>query len=244
LIIDIKLVFRKKKENDSIELPDLKKLEKWVIQVIAGLELKDKTYTILPAFGGIIIYIQKQGIAWIPYGEIKTAEGKVDKKLLLESTAMAGGAAVVASTGGVALPILFVPGFLKKSYRVIAKPSPKKSMSFLHSMINKVVIQERKADNKIRTKLENSPFIEDDSTNLVAYTLIIYRKYLDKEEELPKPVKFMKDISSAILGNTEPIFAIPSASDVKAFTAILEKQGINVEWIELEIEENEINENQ
>ncbi|MHA2250246.1 MAG: hypothetical protein ACXAD7_07785 [Candidatus Kariarchaeaceae archaeon] len=222
---------RKKEEIKSdLELPSLDQLEKWVSVLIRKLDLKEGTFTILPAFGGILLFVRDQGLSWIPNAEIKEAMGKVDPVRVAEATATLGGVAAVVATGGF-IPILLVHG-LKGSYRTIAKPPPVISRSYLKSMIKEVTIQEKKIPVKLLKKIEQDPFTKgkeeghDTRTHLVSIT----RKFLDLPKPSSKAYKVLDGLKSFLIRSVEPEFLIPSQSDILTFAKILEENQISVRW--------------
>ena len=230
------LVFRRRKNkvvyDDSIELPSMDTLENWVVNLIQKLELKEGEFTILPAYGGVLIDIRHQGISWVPYSEIKLVEKKIDRSKLVESGAMIGGLAVVKATGGLALPFLLIPSYMARAwYRTIARPSPKKSMTFLQSLIDCVNIEQTKVRTSLLSRFEkNTMKSTDDDRELDTFTIHIKQKYLGGKQD-NKITKFFKYFTSVVTGIEVPVFPIHPQADITRFIEILKKHNIRVNEI-------------
>ncbi|MCY3411661.1 MAG: hypothetical protein INQ03_08530 [Candidatus Heimdallarchaeota archaeon] len=245
-------MFRRRKEteivtvDDHLEIPNLDQLQKWVLKLITKLELEDGQFTILPAYGGVLLYIKHQGISWIPYSEVRMTEGQFDKNKLVESGSLLGGLAIVKVTGGIALPFLLIPSVIKGWYRSMARPSPKKSVTFLQSMIDEVSVETTKLNLQLLEKFEDSPILKEKSEELknmekemITYSLKIKKKYFSKRELDNSIFRFFKYLTSVFTGNEVPIFAIHPQADTKAFLNTLEKYKIKVSYKE-EVKEKDI----
>ncbi len=237
-------MFRRKKKpvvDNDLQIPNLDLLETWVLKLIAKLELVKGEYTILPAYGGVLIYIRNQGITWVTYSEIKSIEGQIDKNKLIESGALIGGFAIVKATGGLAIPFLVLPSLIKVWYRSWAKPSPKKTMTFLQSMISEIVVEATKLNTKLLNTFEDNPLKNNVSEKkfnrlknegFITYSIYIKKKYLvAKNDNLPI-VRYLRRISSAFTGNEIPIFAVHPQADIDLFLDALEKNGIKINKVE------------
>ncbi len=230
------MFWRKNKEEKAIklELPPLEELERWVHTLIIALELEEGSFTILPAFGGILLFIKDEGISWIPYREIQEALGKVDKIELADTSTILGAAAVTvaAGSGGVLLPIILVRGLLKGSYRTITNPPPSISRTFLKSMIREVIIEERKISSKLLKTFEEDPYLVNSKTEVELQTHKIYinKKFLDYAGKKTRAVRVAYGIKSFFIRSIEAVFSIPPQSDVKKFGEILESHDISVLW--------------
>jgi hypothetical protein len=224
---------RSKKEKPSkIEIPSLEDLEQWVSTLIRSLELKEGSFTILPAFGGILLFIMNEGITWIPYKEIREALGKVNKMELADSTTTLGVAAAVVATGGSILPVILVRGILKGSYRSLVNPPPVVSRTFLNSMIKEVLIEEHKLSAKLLKTFEEDPYKNDvkDVVDMPTYRIYITRKFLDYPEKKTKAIKAVYGLKSFFFRSMEPEFSVPQQSDTKKFAEILESNNVPVRW--------------
>ncbi len=252
------MFWKKKKrfeDNTELDIPSDELLEEWVITLIQGLDLKKGEFTILPAYGGILLYIRNQGITWIPYKEIKVMQKNIDTSKIVESSIVMGGLAMVSFTGGLALPIIMLPQVIKGWYRGIASPSPKKSVTYLQSMISEVIAE----DTALRTKLlglfEDVPLkngvnsardiaqiedAEEKPTNhsdvkethdkkpeeVKTYTLKINKKIFGNKLPSNKIVTFMRHLASPLTGINLDEFAILPHSDTMKFIKILSDNGI------------------
>ncbi len=226
-------MFRRRKKDAAkkeIELPPMEQLQEWVLILIKSLKLEEGRYTILPAYGGILLFIKNEGITWIPYVEIRNAIGTVDKVLLADTSGMIGGAAIAISTGY--LPFIFVQSVLKGSYRTVVSPPPIISRTFLRSMIKEVVLQKRKIPVKLLKTFEKDPFKKPDNADIsaVLYRLSISRKFLDVDPKKSVPMKVLTKIKSFVSRSIEPVFTIPVQADVHKFVEILEANKIVVRW--------------
>jgi hypothetical protein len=213
-----------------MEIPSFDDLEKWVINLIVKLKLKPGDFTFLPAYGGVLLFVRGEGITWLPYSEVKTALGEVDSSKLASDTATVGTLAVAAGAHAALLPVLLAQRLIKGSYRVIARPSPKQSMSFLFSLIDRVVIEERRLRETLLNTFETTPHTSEKPQSYSTYVIKIERHLFDKNEEGPA-LKFFKGLIAFISGSKEPIFAIPPQSDVDKFASILENHGVDVVWV-------------
>ncbi len=234
---------RKKEETKSdLELPSLDQLERWVSVLIKKLGLKEGTFTILPAFGGILLFVREEGLSWIPNTEIKEAMGKVDAVRLADATTTLGSVAAVVATGG-PLPILLVYG-LKGSYRTIAKPPPVISRSYLKSMIKEVTIREKKIPVKLLKKIEQDPFAKgkEEPHSTKTHVVTITRKFLDLPKKSSKAYQVLNGLKSFLIRSIEPEFLIPSQSDITMFAKILEENQVAVRWEHQTEPENELRE--
>ena len=252
------MFWKKKKrfeDNTELDIPGDELLEEWVITLIQGLDLKKGEFTILPAYGGILLYIRNQGITWIPYKEIKIMQKNIDTSKIVESSIVVGGLAMVSFTGGLALPIIMLPQVIKGWYRGIASPSPKKSVTYLHSMISEVIAEE----TALRTKLlgffedvplkneissrkdldqtvvtEENPSIDNSMAEtqnkkpeeVKTYTLKINRKIFQNRLPSNKIVTFMRHLASPLTGINLDEFAILPHSDTMKFINVLSDNGI------------------
>ena len=219
-------------KSKSIEFPPLEELEQWVLTLIIKLNLKPGNFTFLACYGGVLLFLKNEGLTWIPYREINDAIGRVDKNKLIENTAMLGGAAVAIAAHTMPLPAILLPKIIKGSYRIIAQPSPNRSMSFLQSTIEKIVIHETNVNRSLLDTFEEVPYKDRNIENLSTYTISIYRKFLDDD---PKPKfisKLQKGIVTFFAGTSNAVFPIPPESDVQKFKDILEENGLITEWIE------------
>ncbi|MHA2171424.1 MAG: hypothetical protein ACXAB7_16170 [Candidatus Kariarchaeaceae archaeon] len=221
---------RRKKEAEEIELPPMEQLQEWVLILIKSLKLEEGSYTILPAYGGILLFVRNEGITWIPYVEIRNAIGAVDKVMLADTSGMLGGAAIALGTGY--LPFILVHNVLKGSYRTAVSPPPIISRTFLRSMIKEVVLQKRKIPLKLLKTFERDPFKEPDKGDISAilYRLSISRKFLDVDPKKSVPMKVLTKIKSFVSRSIEPVFTIPVQADVNKFAEILEANKIVVRW--------------
>ncbi len=238
-------------------MPPIDLLEEWVIKLIEQLELKTGEFTILPSYGGILLYIKHQGISWIPYKQIKEIEHKIDGGKMVESGVALGSIALITLTGASAIPFLIIPGLLKGWYRTIAKPSPKKQITYLQSIIKEVIIRETKLNTKWLDLFEKKSMkdqkkeqtekieVETDETqpiqdiikynpnlddNVKTYTISIKNKYFSKNEIDNKILRMLKYLFSGILGREVYEFAVLPNADVKKFADILESNNIRVVW--------------
>lgn len=234
---------RRKDIKSKFELPALEHLEKWVYHLLQSLQLEKGTFTFLPAYGGLLLFIKNEGISWIPYTEIREALGKIDKLELAETSTMLSSLAVVVATGGAYLPILLVPKLLKGSYRTIAKPPPAISRTFLKSMIKEIVIKETKVRTKLLKTFEEDPYKDSTgkSSDLPTYQLVIKRRFFDHLKGKSPSIKIAEGIKSFFTRSIEPIFSIPQASEINKFADILEMNQIQVRWIEEGEEEKKEN---
>lgn len=224
-------------END-LKIPNVDQLEKWVFKLVKKLELKDGSYTILPAYGGILLYVKDEGITWVPYTEIKSIEGQVDKNKLMESGAILGGLAILHATGGLALPFILIPSVIKGWYRSWAKPSPKKTMTILQSMIDEIEVETTKLNTRLLNTFEDSPLKKNEIKNdklenlqsgkFETYTLFIKKKYLYSSTTDFPIFTIFKRITSVFTGNEPPIFAVHPQADLQVFINSLEKNHIKV----------------
>lgn len=207
------MFWKKKKrfeDNTELDIPSDELLEEWVITLIQGLNLRKGEFTILPAYGGILLYIRNQGITWIPYKEIKTMQKNIDTSKIVESSIVMGGLAMVSFTGGLTLPIIMLPQVIRGWYRGIASPSPKKSVTYLQSMISEVIAEERSLRTKWLDKFEDIPLksgqeiSETDKNKTLSDSKI---GVLSQEEVVNKtPAKKLKEVKTYTLKINKKIF--------------------------------------
>lgn len=231
------------KRSDLLEIPNIDQLKQWVLNLINKLELKEGEFTILPAYGGVLIYVINQGITWIPYSEIKVVEGKIDKGKLLESSTLFGGLAIVTVTGGSVLPFLLIPSAIKSWYRTAARPGPKKSMTFLQSMIDNVIIEKTKLNTKLLERFEDSSIDSTTSNKLVKegnakhdiirYKIHIKRKYFSRNDKDNSIFRFFKYMTSVFTGIEPPIFPIHPQADISQFIKAMENNSIKITQLDL-----------
>jgi hypothetical protein len=207
-------VFWKKKkrfeDNTPLDIPSNKLLQGWVIILIRGLELQEGEFTILPAYGGILLYIRNQGITWIPYKEIKDMQRSIDTSKLVESSMIIGGLAIVNFTGGLALPIIMLPQVIKGWYRGIARPSPKKSVTYLQSMISDVIVEEVSLRTKLLDKFEEIPMRSENeiSSTEIEKTMAEFVNdfHIKGETSQPKQTKPIENVKTYTLKINKKIF--------------------------------------
>ena len=217
-------------EKVTLDLPPLDELENWVLQLVIKLKLKPGEFTFLPGYSGVLLFVKNEGISWIPYTEIKDALGEVQKTKLIENTATLGGFSALAATGGSLIPAILVHRLLKGSYRILAKPSPSQSMSFLMSMIDKVIIEEKPLRKSMLKTFEQSPYKNGTDGQFMTAMITIKRKFLD-DNSSGTANKIIKNVKTFFVGSSDPVFVIPPQSDVNKFASILETFGVEVEKI-------------
>lgn len=211
-------------QSNRLTLPPLEELEQWVLTLIIKLGLQPGTFTFIPAYGGVLLFVKDQGITWIPFKEIKEAMGEVDKGKLVENASILGGVAALGAAHVIVLPALLVPKLIKGSYRVIANPSPYNSMSFLKSMIDRVIIEDKELKRGLLGIFELDPY-KSDTPNVDTFMITVQRRFFDSTE---RP-KFLTVMRNFVFGNRDPVFAVPSDYDkIHKFAEILKTHGIEV----------------
>ncbi|MCH8909004.1 MAG: hypothetical protein IH840_18135 [Candidatus Heimdallarchaeota archaeon] len=224
---------KKKSTTEELDLPPLDELEVWVPAIISSLNLQKGEFTILPAFGGIIMYIRSQGIAWIPYKEIKKTLGRIDKSELGQRSAIIGGTAVAAVAGASLIPIIMMKGslsLLKQSYKSIIKPPPTQIIMYLQSIIDKIIIlQEKKFTNKIIDRMAENPF-KDETSGTASYKLYVKKKFFDRDD-LGTKNKFLSTLKQIASPDSFPEFTIPEQANIDQFAKILTDNGLTVHQI-------------
>ena len=84
-------------------------------------------------------------------------------------------------------------------------------MSFLFSLIDHIVIEEKKLREVLLNTFEEKPHTSERPEDYTTYVIKVRRKVLDRNTDGPA-TNFMKGIIAFLTGNKEPVFAIPPQS--------------------------------
>ncbi len=223
-----------KKEKDVVlRYPDLQTFESWVRVMIKGLNLQEGRFTFIAAYGGVILFIKGEGLAWMPYKQIQEVMKKVDSKELLKNSVFLG-SVVAASVAHVALlPIFVIDRSLSGLYRIYSDEPPNKVQMYLHSLIDRVEIKRIKL--KMLSKLnQNLPLKERKGNEVLE--LSIRLKYFD-DIDLNTLEKFSDSLKKLMVGSYEPRFTLPLTTDILILTDALEEDGAKIEYIDITREE-------
>jgi hypothetical protein len=122
--------FRKKK----ISSPPFIEETEWMKASVEALGLKKGTYSILPVYGGVLIYVLNEGISWIPKSKITgIIKNSKFNKALKEGSKF--GFSLIDEI--IPIPINDIKNIVSKD---LLKQPPDYSVSWLQSMINWVEI--------------------------------------------------------------------------------------------------------
>jgi hypothetical protein len=122
--------FRKK----EISSPPFIEETEWMKASVEALGLKKGTYSILPVYGGVLIYVLKEGICWIPKAKIT---GLIEKSTLNKALKEGSKLGFGLIDEIVPIPFSSIKNTVSKD---LLKHPPDYSVSWLQSMINWVEI--------------------------------------------------------------------------------------------------------
>ncbi|MHA1910837.1 MAG: hypothetical protein ACTSYA_03985 [Candidatus Kariarchaeaceae archaeon] len=180
--------FRRKK----ISSPPFIEETEWMKASVEALGLKKGTYSILPVYGGVLIYILKEGISWIPKAKIT---GIIKKSTL--NKAIREGSKFGFSVIDEIIPIPFnnIKNTVSKD---LLKQPPDYSVSWLQSMINwvEIIPRERYSEffdivddriEKVKRKKEQESEDQEEVKENESGALFIAEK--SREAEFVKQIK-------------------------------------------------------
>ena len=231
------MIFRKKKKSSStnaLEYPSYDEFESWVESIILCFDLKKGSFTFIAAYGGIILYLKNQGIIWIPYTKIKAILKTVNKGQFVHSTALIGSLAVAIPANFSLLPIILIDRSIVGFYNIYSNAPPSDIHSFLSGLIKKIVLK------KIKLKPFSKIGLASPHKNAVksqtSLQIEIQLRFFD-EIKLTKLERFSDELKSFFFGNKKPKFVIPILPGLPSFLALLEKDGAEIEFDGITLDE-------
>ena len=179
--------FRKKK----ISSPPFIEETEWMKASVEALGLKRGTYSILPVYGGVLIYVLKEGISWIPKVKIT---GLIDKSTLSKAIKEGSKFGFGVIDEIVPIPFSSIKNTVSKD---LLKQPPDYSVSWLQSMINwvEIIPRERYSEffdivddriEKVKRKKEQEYEVHEEEEN-ESGALFIAEK--SREAEFVKQIK-------------------------------------------------------
>ena len=231
------MIFRKKKKPSSanaLEYPSYEKFESWVESIILCFDLKKGSFTFIAAYGGIILYLKNQGIIWIPYAKIKAMLKVANKSQIVHSTALIGSLAIAIPANLSLLPIILIDRSIVGFYNIYSNVPPADVHSFLNGLIKKIVL--KKISLKPFSKIALASPHKNKSKSQTSLQVEIQLRFFD-EVKLTKLERFSDELKSFFFGNKKPKFAIPILPGLPSFLALLEKDGIEIEFDGMTLDE-------
>ena len=234
---------KKAKVNKEKPLPSLseEEFEQWVEKGLQLLNLEKGEYSFAPFFDGILVYVRRQGIIWIPKkAMIKGSGFEIVGKALTSATPFAVGFATGGPIG--ALIAGFGSYFLKGTITEYALlPPPSKITQYLQASIKQVELipfeyysgylkKIKKAS--LRKDKEKDPYIQEEGALRIVSVFDIPKSGQNQKQETDgeeqEQEKQKQKQKQKVKKPRLQLFRYPIYQDIKPFLDSLEENGIPV----------------
>ncbi len=242
---------RKRTEDDSLVAPNIEDFSSWIQYVINTYNLHEGAYTLTAGIGGFLLFIDGQGITWIPYDTVKRKLRQIEKKDLAIPTAIGSGVALVSI---LQMPItsLFVANVvLKKVTKLFLVNPPKSIRRYFLSEIEAVRVKAIRIKNWQKF-LERDESIQEDSFDINEgierikeiqgfEKLVKILEQMEDSKEVALQIniqtvldseqnaiidKFIRTTKKLLLSNSKETLVFPIQPNLLFFLAELDRKGL------------------